>query len=115
MNTEVINEGSLSIVALKGRVDSHNCDQVSDELKSKLPEDALFVIINLAQLEYIASAGLRIMLILQKAMRAKGGEVVLTNPPEFINKILHIAGFDTVFRFFHDVQEAKNNISGVKS
>ena len=115
MNTEVINEGSLSIVTLKGRVDSHNCDQMLEELKSKLSEKVMFVIINLSQLEYITSAGLRVMLVLQKSLQAEGGEVVLTNPPEFVNKILLIAGFDKVFRFFQDVQEAKNNISGVKS
>jgi anti-anti-sigma factor len=53
-------------------------------------------LINLAELEYIASAGLRVLLMTQKRAKASGAGIRLTNLQPQIHDIFRLAGFDRI-------------------
>ena len=59
-----------------------------------LDGDVPGLVVNMAKLEYISSAGLRILLVVAKAAKQKGRKIVLAAPTPTIEKVLQLSGFD---------------------
>ena len=53
--------------------------------------------IDLSELDYVSSAGLRVLLVAAKAAKAKGGKVTLLAPKPATLEVLKISGFDKIF------------------
>jgi anti-anti-sigma factor len=83
--------------ALTGRLDGFTSATHETELKDLLAGDASSVTIDLRQLEYVSSAGLRVLLMTAKMAKAKGGSVVLSEPTSVVLDVLKISGFDKIF------------------
>jgi anti-sigma B factor antagonist len=83
--------------ALAGRLDGFTSATHETELKALLAGDTTSVIIDLSQLEYVSSAGLRVLLMTAKMAKAKGGAVVLSGPSAAVLDVLKISGFDKIF------------------
>ena len=82
------------VVALDGRLDTTTSPNLEEELKVTLPsvEDLVF---DLTKLEYISSAGLRVLLSAQKTMN-KQGSMVVKNVSEEVKEILEVTGFSDI-------------------
>ena len=81
-------------VALEGRLDTTTAPQLEAELKSVLPEVTALVM-DFEKLEYISSAGLRVLLSAQKIMN-KQGEMMLIHVNHVINEIFEVTGFSDI-------------------
>ena len=84
-------DGSKLIVSVEGRLDTTTAPQLDDELKTSLT-DISKLELDLSKLEYISSAGLRVLLSAQKVMN-KQGEMVVKNANEEIKEIFEVTGF----------------------
>lgn len=91
MTINKIANGSELTVALEGRLDTTTAPQLDDELKTALG-GITKLYFDLAKLEYISSAGLRVLLSAQKVMN-KQGEMVVKNANEEIKEIFEVTGF----------------------
>jgi anti-sigma B factor antagonist len=82
------------VVALDGRLDTNTSPNLEEELKATLPsvEDLVF---DLTKLEYISSAGLRVLLSAQKTMN-KQGSMVVKNVSEEVKEIFEVTGFSDI-------------------
>lgn len=87
-------DGNTLNVALEGRLDTTTAPQLESELKAALPGISLLAL-NFEKLEYISSAGLRVLLSAQKIMN-KQGEMKLTNVSENIMEIFEVTGFSDI-------------------
>ena len=83
--------GNALLVALEGRLDTVTAPELERELKAVLP-DATALTLDFDKLEYISSAGLRVLLSTQKVM-AKQGEMKIIHVNETIMDIFDITGF----------------------
>lgn len=81
-------------VALEGRLDTTTAPQLEAELKSALP-DVTSLVMDFEKLEYISSAGLRVLLSAQKIMN-KQGEMKLIHVNDVINEIFEVTGFSDI-------------------
>lgn len=91
MTINKIANGSQLTVALDGRLDTTTAPQLDNELKTAL-DGITKLDFDLANLEYISSAGLRVLLSAQKVMN-KQGEMVVKNANEEIKEIFEVTGF----------------------
>ena len=84
--------GPAGEVTMAGRLDGTQCDAALKFLNA-VPH---LQVIDLAQLQYIASAGLRVFLLTQKRLKTTGTglKLINVNPPIF--DIFHYAGFDQI-------------------
>ena len=95
LNVSVSNEGAEYTFTVEGRLDTNT----SPELEAKINEvigDANKLIIDLAKLEYISSAGLRVLLGAAQVMDDKG-EMVVRNVTTAVREIFDLTGFNHVF------------------
>jgi len=91
--TKTQDGGSLT-VALRGRLDTTTAPQLEAELKRGLT-GITSLTLDLAELEYLSSAGLRVILSAQKVMNRQGGMVV-KNANATILEIFEITGFSDI-------------------
>lgn len=78
-------------IALEGRLDTVTAPQLEAELNGALAE-AETLNLNFSKLEYISSAGLRVLLAAHKRMAGKGGMKV-TNVNEIVREVFEVTGF----------------------
>ena len=81
---------SLTIDVI-GRLDAATAPQLEKELNSSL-EGIKNLILNFGQLEYVASAGLRVLLVAQKRMN-KQGSMAIKNVSDEVKEVLDMTGF----------------------
>ena len=83
--------GSELTIALEGRLDTTPAPMLDEELKSAL-DGVTKLTFDFGKLEYISSAGLRVLLSAQKIMN-KQGSMVIKEVNEEINEIFEVTGF----------------------
>ena len=81
-------------VALEGRLDTTTAPQLEGELKTAL-EGVTVLTLDMEKLEYISSAGLRVLLSAQKRMNAQG-EMKIVHVGETIMEIFEVTGFSDI-------------------
>ena len=84
-------ENGKAAMALEGRLDTVTAPELEKELKDAL-EGVSELTLDFAKLEYVSSAGLRVLLAAQKTMN-KQGEMRLLNVGETIMEIFEVTGF----------------------
>lgn len=84
-------EGTALVVSLEGRLDTNTAPQLEAELKTSL-NDVTDLTFDFEKLEYISSAGLRVLLSAQKVMN-KQGTMVVINAIDEIKEVFEITGF----------------------
>ena len=87
-------EGKMNI-ELKGRLDTTTAPELEKEI-SDVIEEITEITLDLKELEYISSAGLRVLLATQKAMNRKEGTMVVKEVPEVIMEIFEVTGFSDI-------------------
>lgn len=87
-------DGSSLVIALEGRLDTTTAPELDSVIKSDLA-GITDLTMDLEKLEYLSSAGLRVLLSAQKTMN-KQGSMVVTNTNETINEIFEITGFSDI-------------------
>ena len=93
-------DGNTMTIALKGHIDSANAPEVEREigeaLDREVPEK---LILDAQELEYISSAGLRILKKAFMAMRRKGGSLKLKNVNKMVMEVFEVTGFAGLLQF----------------
>ena len=87
-------EGDRLTVALEGRLDTTTSPELEECLKENL-SDVTELVMDFEKLDYISSAGLRVLLAAQKIMNRQGG-MKLCRVGETIMEILEVAGFTDI-------------------
>ena len=80
-------------IAVNGSVDTVTAPELEAGLKFG---DATCVVIDLANVPYMSSAGLRLLLSAHKTMLGKGGELQIANVQESVREVLDITGFSDI-------------------
>ena len=94
MNIRKSKEAATLTIALEGRLDTTTAPLLDGELKDSLA-DITELILDFEKLEYISSAGLRVLLIAQKAMN-KQGSMVIKNVNDVIMEVFEVTGFSDI-------------------
>ncbi|MBQ6159564.1 MAG: STAS domain-containing protein [Oscillospiraceae bacterium] len=98
LNLDLINRGSEGELVLVGRLDSVTSEEagkVFDELTERFDD----LILNMKDLDYISSAGLRLLKRAYMAMRRKGGSLKLKNVNKMVMEVFEVTGFAGLLQF----------------
>ena len=88
-------EGTNLTVALSGRLDTTTAPELEKELKSSIT-GVTDLTLDFEGLEYISSAGLRVLLSAQKAMNASKGKMKIVGANEIVKEIFDVTGFSDI-------------------
>jgi anti-sigma B factor antagonist len=96
----------VELVEVSGRIDSSNAAQFDDILKEIAKRGKYNVVLNMAGVEYISSAGLRALVALLRENKKHRGDVRLAQPSERVVEVLSLAGLDSLFAVYNDSASA---------
>lgn len=95
------------LVKVSGRIDSSTYQELEAALNEILDAGRFNIILDMSEVEFMSSAGLRLLINVQKACRKLDrGELVLANVSDRVRSALDLAGFLPLFRIEDDVLQA---------
>ena len=86
--------GSNLTISLEGRLDTNTSPQLEEKLKASI-NNVTELVFDIEKLQYISSAGLRVLLSAQKIMN-KQGSMVVKNSSEEVREIFDVTGFSDI-------------------
>ena len=106
MEIDIQLEGNAIVATVHGRVDTVSAAAFEKAVLGALNGQEKLLVFDLANLQYISSAGLRVIISAAKILKGKGGEMRLAATSGSVNKVLQISGFFSMFKNFATRSEA---------
>jgi anti-sigma B factor antagonist len=95
------------LVKVSGRIDSATAPKFAEALDSIINQGRYKIVLDLEDVEFMSSAGLRVLISAQKACRRYNrGEVALALVPQRLYEAMDLAGFVPLFTFYDDITSA---------
>jgi anti-sigma B factor antagonist len=96
MELEVSEVGGNSCIRLNGRLDAAGADQIGVRFTASTAATGQHVLVDLAEVPFIASMGIRLLISSARALNAKGAKMVLFGAPEMVQDLLEQAAVDQI-------------------
>ena len=106
MKTEVQHENNSTVVKVTGSVDALTAAELSKVLSNQVVEGHANLVVDLTDVEFMSSAGLRTLLGAVKEARSNGGDLRITSTNPGIDKVLKMSGFHNIAKVFFSQAEA---------
>lgn len=106
METSKRKDKGALVISLKGRLDSVTSPMLEKDLMDLMAGGERFLVMDLGDLEYISSAGLRSILVVVKRLKEKQGKLVLASLKSVVREVFEIAGFSAIIPIFESVDSA---------
>jgi anti-sigma B factor antagonist len=106
MEIQIIDHKRVSVVSITGRVDGSTAGEFETTLNELTEAGKNNLILDMSEVDFVSSAGLRILVNTRKAVQASGGDIVLASPSDQVIETLDIAGLDVLFQQYPDRETA---------
>lgn len=90
----------VTLVEVNGRVDSMNAGDLGAALSSAIDAGSKQIVLDLSQVSYMSSAGLRELVSAFKKARRVNGDLRIAQPSPRVQEVLEMAGLDTIFQIY---------------
>jgi anti-sigma B factor antagonist len=114
MNATLRRYGPVAVLQVSGRLDQDTCDAFRSELSKEVEaaaREGSTVVLDLAGLEYVSSAGLRCFMLASREAKAQQARIFVAELQPMVAEIFEISHFNLVFQVFGTVAEALAAIS----
>jgi anti-anti-sigma factor len=98
--------GDVVIVKVAGRLDGTSAQPAEDSFVRLLSDGAPHLAIDMSKLDYISSAGLRVLLVVARRMQSAKSKIVLFGLLPNVREVFAISGFDKIFAIHSDADAA---------
>ena len=99
-------QDGICILELLGRLDSNTSPEFEKKIFEVIDDGTKSVVVDFASLDYISSAGLRVLLKAAKELKRSDGKIVLCSMKDYIKEVFEIAGFVSLFPITSSVVDA---------
>ncbi len=103
---------SANVFAPRGRIDATNAGMAERDVMAILENAGPSIILDLSEVDYVSSAGLRVLLVGAKTARAKGGKAVIVAPRPAVLDVLRMSGFDKIIPVASSRDAAQATLQG---
>lgn len=97
LDIEVIEKGKFRILKLRGRIDANWSLRLSEAVKELIRGGAYDIVLDAAEVDYISSAGVRVLLMSFKELKKLGGSFGVYRPGENVVSIINLMGLSELF------------------
>ncbi len=99
------------VVALSGRIDSTAAVEFEEQLIEIIEQGTNTMVVDFLNIQFISSAGLRVLLLAAKKVKPYSGKLHLCNMSKDVREVFDISGFSSIFDIHETVSDATNAIS----
>jgi anti-sigma B factor antagonist len=105
MDVNILTQENITIIIVEGSIDS----RTAGDLQMKIMEgisDSNYALLDFKGVDFVSSAGLRVLLMLYRHIKSKNGKIVLTGVSEEIREVMEMTGFINFFELSDKVEDA---------
>jgi anti-anti-sigma factor len=96
----------MVILGLTGKLDATTAKTFEDKILAEIDSGDRRFVIDLSQLDYVSSSGLRVFLLAAKRLHSAGGKIVLCSLKEHVRQVFDLAGFSSLLSVYGSRDEA---------
>lgn len=109
--SEQILEGDIVKVNLSGRMDLGGVKSIEKDFDRMVEAPRMAVIVDMSDVPYMSSIGIRCLLIHAKSVSGRGGKYVLSSIQRDVRNVLEVSGIDQLIKIYDTVEEAVKHFS----
>lgn len=106
MNIEIRESQGIQIIAFEGNLDTNTSPEAESKINEILDTGQQKLLVNFEQLNFISSAGLRVLLATVKKLNASGGALRICSLNATVQEVFDISGFVTILNVKNTEKEA---------
>jgi anti-anti-sigma factor len=110
MEAQVEEKGEVVVVHVKGRLDAASSPQLEKKINAIIESGHFKLLLNMAGVDYLSSAGMRLMLSVSKKLKHLEGKVVASNLSDDVMEVIKMAGFHQILELYPSEEEGINHL-----
>ncbi len=110
MEATVEEKGDVVVIRVKGRLDAASSPQLEKKITSIIEAGHFKLMLNMAEVDYLSSAGMRLMLSVSKKLKHLEGKVVACSLNDDVVEVIKMAGFQQVLEIYPSEEEGLNHL-----
>lgn len=99
-------QDGVTVLEVRGRLDSNTASQLEEKLQKILVEKEQKLLIDFSHLDFISSAGLRVLLWGMKTIKAAKGKLALSSLKTNVKEVFEVSGFNAALPYFMGMEDA---------
>ncbi len=111
LNIQIEQDQGASIVRIEGRMDAASAPLLERKLMEQIDGGMIKLVLDFAEVNYLSSAGMRLLLSTTKKLKGGDGGLHLCSVSEEVMEIIKMAGFERIIQIFPTEQEALQGFS----
>ena len=108
---EIKTEGDITVAFIVPRFDAYTANEVDLALRELIVKGSKKIVCDFSQTDYVASAGLRVLLSSAKSLQKLGGQIVMASLKPYVHEVFEISGFTQLFKIYNSQSEALQSLS----
>jgi anti-anti-sigma factor len=108
-------DNGIRCIKLGGRLDIQGTGELETKFTANSATSKYKIIVDISNIEFMASIGIRLLLSSAKAQDRRGGKMVLLNPQPLVEETLKAAGIDKLIPVYDDIAKATEYLNTVVS
>lgn len=105
MNLNITTDNNIVIISIEGSIDSKTAGDLQSQIMGKVSETNN-VLLDLTKVDYVSSAGLRVLLMIYRQIKTRNGKVILVGVSEEIKDVMSMTGFINFFEIVDNIDNA---------
>ena len=110
MEAQVEEKGDVVVVRVNGRLDAASSPQLEKKINSIIDSGHFKLILNFSGVEYLSSAGMRLMLSVSKKLKHLEGKVVACSLNDEVMEVIKMAGFHQILELYSTEEESFSHL-----
>ena len=106
LHIQIEEEKEKNIIRLEGRIDAMSSPQLEKEITKLLEKGRDVLLVDFSRVDYLSSAGMRLLLSITKKLKAKQGKCLFFSFNEEVLEIVKMAGFEKILNIYPNEKAA---------
>ncbi len=100
-------DNGIGLIKLIGKLDIIGTGEIETKFTSYCAGDKVRVVVGLSEVDFLASIGIRLLVLTAKSVSSRGGKMVLLNPIPEVQSVLEITGIPAIIPSYSDLESAE--------
>lgn len=100
-------ENNIRLIKLTGKLDIMGVDAIETKFSGYCAGDMPRVLVDLSDVEFLASIGIRLLTLNAKSIASRGGRMVLLSPPAEVRHVLEVTGIPAIIPIYDGLESAE--------
>ena len=99
-------ENGIAVVSIEGNLDTTTSTDALDHISGLMDGGESKILVDFTAVDFVASSGLRILLVTAKRLKSEGGSLRICGLNESVNEVFEMSGFSTILNVFPSRDDA---------